>query len=162
MLNSLLPPASPTLFSIGALEGQRKRATGVLVPLSVQNLVDCSTDYGNEWCGQGKVYYSYQYIMENGGIDTEASYPFKGYIRSHEPCTFNRSTVGASVTGYVALKEGDEEVLKVAVATQGPISVGVDAQDDFFVSERGGWNICSMPLAVLQGRSLHQYQLHHG
>jgi len=42
-------------------------------------------------------------------------------------CGFKRSTVGAEDTGFVDLKEGDEDALKVAVATQGPVSVAIDA-----------------------------------
>ena len=44
-----------------------------------------------------------------------------------EKCKFNASSVGADDTGYVDVKHGDEDALKVAVATVGPISVAIDA-----------------------------------
>ena len=42
-------------------------------------------------------------------------------------CRFNASNVAATVTGYVDIKPGDEEDLKAAVATAGPVAVAMDA-----------------------------------
>ncbi|KAK6729120.1 hypothetical protein RB195_006269 [Necator americanus] len=108
----------------GALEGQHARASGSMVSLSEQNLVDCSTKYGNHGCNGGLMDLAFEYIKENHGIDTEESYP---YVGKEMKCRFKKKDIGAEDNGYVDLPEGDEEALKIAVATQGPISVAIDA-----------------------------------
>ncbi|CAK5006187.1 unnamed protein product [Meloidogyne enterolobii] len=111
----------------GALEGQHSRKLGTLVSLSEQNLIDCTKGepYGNMGCNGGLMDNAFQYIEDNKGVDTETSYPYKA--KNGKKCLFKRSNVGATDTGYVDLPSGDEDKLKIAVATQGPISVAIDA-----------------------------------
>ncbi|KAF5895650.1 cathepsin L1-like, partial [Clarias magur] len=106
----------------GALEGQTFRKTGKLVSLSEQQLVDCSKE--NFGCNGGWPYKAFKYISKNKGIDTEDSYPYEG---RDWYCRFNPATVGATCTGYVFVRSGDEKALQEAVATIGPISVAIDA-----------------------------------
>ena len=47
-------------------------------------------------------------------------------------CHFKKSSVGATDTGFTNIPHGDEDALKKAVATVGPISVAIDASKPTF------------------------------
>merc|ERR1712179_459484 len=104
----------------GALEGQYFRKTGQLISLSEQNLIDCSSSYGNHGCNGGVVQWAYNYIKDNRGVDTESSYPYEGRDAS---CRYSSAYRGATCTGYVSIRRNDENDLLNAVGSVGPVSV---------------------------------------
>lgn len=122
--------------STGSLEGQTFKKTGKLPSLSEQNLVDCTKSYGNEGCHGGWMDNSFKYIRDNKGIDSERGYPY--YARELGYCYYNAQYNTATDTGFVDLPQGDENALKVAVATVGPISVAIDDTHPSFMSYRSG------------------------
>lgn len=111
----------------GSLEGQHFRKTGQLISLSEQNLVDCAPD--THGCVYGFVEDAFKYILINGGIDNEISYPYEAV---QNQCRFRRDTIGATSTGFVKLKTGDEMQLTQAVASIGPISVLINSSLNSF------------------------------
>ena len=92
--------------------GQHYRKTGELISLSEQQTLDC--DVSQDGCDGGDPEQALNYIRDQGGLDTEESYPYKGYEGT---CKFNAKNVGATDTGLVQIKYGDENDLKNAVAT---------------------------------------------
>ena len=73
--------------------------------------------------------FAFQYIKDNHGIDTEASYPYEGHDRK---CRFNKKNIGATDVGFVDIPQGSEKALMKAVATVGPVSVAIDASQESF------------------------------
>ncbi|CAL1272232.1 unnamed protein product [Larinioides sclopetarius] len=57
-----------------------------------------------------------------------------------DKCHFKKSSIGATCTGFVDIPFGDEEALKTAVATVGPISIAINASGDFMDYESGIYN----------------------
>ncbi|KAJ3647173.1 hypothetical protein Zmor_024707 [Zophobas morio] len=102
----------------GVLEGQNFLKNGELVPLSEQELADCATQDG---CSGGTVEEGYEYVIAHGLASAE-DYP------GPSDGTCHRGSIPSTVTesDYVTV-EHDEETLRQAVATIGPISVAVNA-----------------------------------
>jgi len=113
----------------GSTEGAHFLKTRSLVSLSEQNLVDCSTAQGNAGCDGGWMDSAFRYIIQNNGIDTEASYPYTA--TGPNACKFNRANVGATLRSFVDVASGNENALLNAVAIT-PVSVAIDAGHQSF------------------------------
>ena len=51
---------------------------------------------------------TFEYIGSNGGVDTEISYP---YLAKDGICMFNKSDVGATMTSFGGIPQGNETEL---------------------------------------------------
>jgi C1A family cysteine protease len=123
--------------AIGAIEGQHAKNTSKLVSLSEQNLVDCAIDFGCDGCEGGWPEAAMRYVASNKGVDTELSYP---YLATDEQCNYTNKTIGSSVKGTVNITSGNMTELHHAIGTVGPISVAIDAEDDFQFYKSGIYN----------------------
>jgi len=106
----------------GSMEGALFKKTGDLVSLSEQNLVDC--DNIDSGCNGGLMENAFQWIMHNGGINSEEDYPYEGRDKS---CRFDDNKDTYTISAYHEIKEQDEDDLTEKIASEGPISVAIDA-----------------------------------
>ena len=60
------------------------------------------------------------------------------FSRQEQKCLHKNDTVGATIKGFVDVQSGNEQQLMEAVATVGPVSVGIDADHESFVHYGGG------------------------
>lgn len=117
-----------TFSSTGAVESAHAIATGHLPYLSEQQLIDCAGNFDNHGCEGGLPSHAFQYIMYNGGLDTEDAYPYEGKDAS---CRFSKAGVGARLKNEVNITEGADAEVTDAVANVGPVSVAYEVVSDF-------------------------------
>ncbi|PSS26116.1 Cysteine proteinase [Actinidia chinensis var. chinensis] len=109
--------------TIAAVEGINQIVTGDLISLSEQELVDCDNTI-NGGCSGGVMIYAFEFIINNGGIDTEEDYPYRAVDGT---CDQNRKNARVvSIDGYETVPSSDEKSLQKAVANQ-PVSVAIEA-----------------------------------
>ncbi|RYG50181.1 hypothetical protein EON67_05740, partial [archaeon] len=116
----------------GSVEGAHFIATGKLVSLSEQQLVDCSGAEGNNGCNGGLMDYAFEYIIKNKGICSEESYPYTGTDGKCKKCT-----AVATITGYKDVPTNSETSLVAAIAER-PVSVAIEADQSSFQFYSGG------------------------
>ena len=104
------------------MEGALAKASGELVSLSEQNLVDC--DNVDAGCNGGLMENAFAWIIKNGGINTEGDYPYEGRDRT---CRFDEDKPTYTISDFVEINEKDEDDLTEKLATVGPVSVAIDA-----------------------------------
>ena len=122
-----------TFSSTGASEGAWAIATGKLMDLSEQQLVDCATgvSYGSHGCNGGQMEGADKYLIANGQCSL-ASYPYTAADGKCQTC----SPV-AHFSSCSDVKPNDQVSLKGAVGL-GPVSVAIEADTRYFQSYTGG------------------------
>jgi len=113
----------------GSVEGAWVLQGGhTLASLSEQQLVDCAQAEGNQGCNGGLMDYGFQYIIDNKGICSEASYSYTG---TDGTCKTTCEKI-VTITGFKDIPSGDETSLYNAVGTVGPVSVAIEADQQGF------------------------------
>jgi C1A family cysteine protease len=118
----------------GSVEGVTQISTGQLISLSEQQLVDCSGAEGNQGCNGGLMDDAFQYIIDNGGICSEASYPYQGVDGT---CASSSCTSVATISGFTDVPQNNEDALQQAVYQQ-PVSIAIEADQNCFQQYSGG------------------------
>jgi len=95
----------------GSIEGAVFLKSGNLTSLSEQQLMDCSTKYGNQGCNGGLMDDAFKYAIACGGLEAEASYP---YETAQGKCRFNASLVACKISAYTDIPQGSESALIAA------------------------------------------------
>nr|CAA78365.1 tobacco pre-pro-cysteine proteinase [Nicotiana tabacum] len=114
----------------GAVEGAHFLATGELVSLSEQQLVDCDHECDSEQqdscdagCGGGLMTTAFEYTLKAGGLQLEKDYPYTG---KDGKCHFDKSKIAAAVTNFSVIGL-DEDQIAANLVKHGPLAVGINA-----------------------------------
>lgn len=132
--NQLLCGSCWAFSTTGAVEGANALVTGELTSLSEQMLVDCDRERDNG-CHGGLMDFAFEFIIQNGGIDTEEDYPYTAAEGVCEKRKLKRHVV--TIDDYADVPPNDERALLKAVANQ-PVSVAIEADQRAFQLYGGG------------------------
>ncbi|RZC70529.1 hypothetical protein C5167_033668 [Papaver somniferum] len=114
----------------GVVEGANFIATGKLVSLSEQQLVDCDhkcdlkeKDACDNGCKGGLMTNAYKYLIEAGGLHEEKTYP---YVGKAEECKFDKEKIAVRITNFTNIPL-DENQIAAHLVHHGPLAVGLNA-----------------------------------
>ncbi len=111
----------------GAMEGINAIKNGKLISLSEQQLVDCSSSYGNVGCNGGLMDNAFSYVIDNG-ICSEEDYPYVGKV---DFCVSTDCNSVFEMNSCYDVPSNNELALKEAVSQQ-PVSVAIEADTRVF------------------------------
>jgi len=122
--------------AIAALEGAYAIKTGQAPPdLSEQELVDCSSKYGNKGCAGGLIGWAYNYIIDNN-IHDQKEYPYRGLGGK---CKTDQIGKGKySVAKCVRSTPNVDGLVQSLV--EAPVAAGMHVESTFMFYRRGIYN----------------------
>lgn len=110
--------------AVASYEGVAKIAGYPLYKFSEQQLVDCSTAEGNQGCNGGLMDQAFEYVKKEGGLQSEASYPYKAV---EQKCKANTTALlPPKVNSWVDIQKDNCTALQTAIA-KNPTSVAIAA-----------------------------------
>jgi len=102
--------------------------TGMLFPVSTQEIIDCSGPEGNQGCNGGLPSQAMQWVIDNGGICDWQEYQ---YTAETGTCMSTNCTNVATIHAYQSVTAGDENALQEAVYGQ-VVSTAIQADSQVF------------------------------
>ncbi|CAM8955089.1 unnamed protein product [Rhodiola kirilowii] len=114
----------------GVVEGANFIATGKLVSLSEQQLIDCDHKCDvkqkgacDDGCNGGLMTNAYNYLIESGGLQEESTYPYAG---KKSECKFDPKKAAVKVLNFSTIPV-DEDSIAVHLVHNGPLAIGLNA-----------------------------------
>eukprot|EP00999_Lentomonas_sp_LEN2_P002997 NODE_853_length_1153_cov_212.752437_g811_i0.p1 GENE.NODE_853_length_1153_cov_212.752437_g811_i0~~NODE_853_length_1153_cov_212.752437_g811_i0.p1 ORF type:complete len:323 (+),score=79.77 NODE_853_length_1153_cov_212.752437_g811_i0:69-1037(+) len=111
----------------GNVEGQWHLAGHTLIGFSEEELVQCDHIAAMGCHGAQNLYQSYEWIIRNGGIDTERDYPYTSGTGVVGQCNTQKTQkkIG-KIASYVNLPSNEDSMARY-MFQHGPLQIGVDA-----------------------------------
>jgi len=121
-----------TFSTTGSLEGAYYLKYGTLLSFSEQQLVSCDNKDGNMGCNGGWMDTAFTYVKTNGGLPTEANYPYTSGNGATGTCVAGKPLVaGVAPKSFTDVQVNSVSALQSAVAQQ-PVSVAIEADQTAF------------------------------
>ncbi|KAG5676133.1 hypothetical protein PVAND_005984 [Polypedilum vanderplanki] len=119
------------------IESQIKIKTNQSYEFSRQEILDCARKgYGSLGCSGGSLYGVHSYIKNRGGISEEKFYPYEAKENLCRSEKFPK--IDIDLKGIKIFDTEDEDILKRALYTLGPITVIIDNLHDSFFRYSSG------------------------
>ncbi|KAI9072215.1 hypothetical protein K1719_045818 [Acacia pycnantha] len=111
--------------AVGAVESINAITNGQLISLSEQQILDCDTmnQYG---CSGGRSSGTFEWVINNGGITDETSYP---YVAQQGSCNMQSRGRVVKINSYTQIAPSDEDIL--CAAAKQPVAVALYVTNDF-------------------------------
>ena len=141
-----------TYGAVGPMEYIYKKVTGNLVPLSEQELLDCTYEgTGQDGCDGGWYHQAWDFVIGRGGtagsqdshLSNQKNYGYEGKDGGCSHATHSNALKDIlKITGYVKVEANENAVLK-AIAFKMPLAVAFKVEDDFYTIGEGVYNGCT-------------------
>ncbi|XP_026323702.1 cathepsin L1-like [Hyposmocoma kahamanoa] len=127
------PCGSCYIFSaVGNIEGQYAKKYNKTISFSEQQVLDCDKIDGG--CNGGNPYNVFKYLAQEGGLEEENNYPYKGF---QGRCSTDLSKIVVNITEGQILEVADEEALKDALYNYGPLSIALNFESRMLSEYKG-------------------------
>jgi cathepsin F/cysteine peptidase B len=146
-----------TFSAIGAIEGAWFLGGQTLTQFSEEQIVQCATSAG-QGCQGGNMRPAIQYVIDNGGVNTEVGYPYTSGNGVTGTCNSAKAAVKVGkVSKYLAIPYMNEADLQVYLLKYGPLAIGVDANDGWQTYKSGIKSSCTWLVQIDHGVTLVGY-----
>jgi len=122
----------------GSVEGAWFLAKNNLTSLSEQQLMDCSQKEGNQSCEGGLMDDAFQFIIDNKGICSEESYPYKAVDEKCQTTCTPVATISSFADVAFDTKNPNDDTALMAAVQKGPVSIAIEADQPIFQMYTGG------------------------